>query len=43
MQLLNEDLLRLVRARSVAPEEAFDRAMDKDDMRNRLRTAGFSA
>ena len=41
MQLLNDDLLRLVTSRVVAPEEAFQKAVDKTHMANKLRTAGF--
>lgn len=41
MQLLNDDLLRLVKERAVTAEEAYTKAMDKTDMTNKLRTAGF--
>ncbi len=41
MQLLNDDLLRLVKAHAVAPEEALMKAMEKTDMANKLRVAGF--
>jgi len=41
MQLLNDDLLRLVKSRAVTAEEAYTKAMDKTDMANKLRTAGF--
>jgi twitching motility protein PilT len=41
MQLLNDDLLRLARERLIDAEEAFQKAMDKADMTNKLRVAGF--
>ena len=41
MQLLNEDLVRLVKERTIAAEEAYLKAIDKTDMANKLRTAGF--
>ena len=41
MQLLNDDLLRLVKERLVAADEAYSKSMDKTDMANKLRTAGF--
>ena len=41
MQLLNEDLLRLVKEHLVAAEEAYAKALDKTDIANKLRTAGF--
>ena len=36
-----DDLLRLVKQRQVAPEEAYLKAVDKQDMAVKLRTAGF--
>ena len=42
MRLLNDDLLRLVKERLVAPEEAYLKAVDKQDMAAKLRTAGFN-
>lgn len=41
MQLLNDDLLRLVRERTIEAEEAYLKSIDKTDMANKLRTAGF--
>ena len=41
MQLLNDDLLRLVKERVVEADEAYRKAIDKTDMANKLRTAGF--
>jgi len=41
MRLLNDDLLRLVRERTVAPDEAYAKSVDKQDMAVKLRTAGF--
>jgi len=41
MQLLNEDLLRLVKEHTVDPDEAYQKAIDKTDIANKLRTAGF--
>ena len=41
MQLLNDDLLRLVREGAVAPEVAQMKAMEKTDMANKLRMAAF--
>ena len=41
MQLLNDDLLRLVREGAIAPEIAQMKAMDKTDMANKLRVAAF--
>jgi twitching motility protein PilT len=41
MRLLNDDLLCLVKAHSVVAEEAYSKAMDKTDMANKLRTAGY--
>ena len=43
MQLLNEDLLRLVKEHTIGAQEAYLKAIDKNDMTNKLRTAGFSA
>jgi twitching motility protein PilT len=42
MRLLNEDLLRLVKERSIEPTEAYLKAIDKTDLANKLRTAGFN-
>ena len=42
MRLLNDDLLRLVKDHSIDAEEAYWKAMDKTDMANKLRTAGFN-
>ena len=41
MQLLNEDLVRLAKERVITPDEAYNKALDKTDMANKLRTAGF--
>jgi len=41
MRLLNDDLLRLVKDHCVDAEEAYSKAMDKTDMANKLRTAGY--
>lgn len=41
MQLLNEDLVRLVKERTIEAEEAYLKAIDKTDIANKLRTAGF--
>ncbi len=41
MQLLNEDLLRLVKEHLVGADEAYAKSLDKTDMANKLRTAGF--
>jgi twitching motility protein PilT len=41
MQLLNEDLVRLARERVIDANEAYLKAIDKTDMANKLRTAGF--
>ena len=41
MQLLNEDLLRLVKERAIEPQEAYLKAIDKTDIGNKLRTSGF--
>jgi hypothetical protein len=41
MQLLNEDLIRLVEERTVDPAEAYQKSIDKNDMANKLRTASF--
>ena len=43
MRLLNDDLLCLVKAHSVVAEEAYSKAMDKTDMANKLRTAGYDS
>jgi len=42
MRLLNDDLLRLVKDHCVDAEEAYSKAMDKTDMANKLRTAGYN-
>ena len=42
MCLLNDALMELVRAKTVAPIEAFWSAADKKDMFNKLKEAGFS-
>jgi len=41
MQLLNEDLVRLVKAHTIEAQEAYLKSIDKSDMANKLRTAGF--
>ena len=41
MQLLNEDLVRLAKEHTIDPREAYLKAIDKTDMANKLRTAGF--
>jgi twitching motility protein PilT len=41
MQLLNEDLVRLVKEHTIEADEAYLKAIDKTDITNRLRTAGF--
>jgi twitching motility protein PilT len=41
MRMLNDDLVRLVKQRLVEPEEAYHKAVDKQDMAVKLRTAGF--
>ena len=41
MQLINDDLVRLVKEHVVDAEEAYLKAIDKNDMANKLRTAGF--
>ena len=41
MQLLNEDLARLVKDHVIESQEAYLKATDKTDMANKLRTAGF--
>jgi twitching motility protein PilT len=40
MQLLNDGLERLVKQDIVEPQEAYDRAADKEDMLNRLKALG---
>ena len=42
MQLLNSHLIELVQNNIVAPEEAYLKAADKDDIAAKLRSAGFS-
>ena len=42
MQLLNSHLLELVQNKIVAPEEAYLKAADKDDIASKLRSAGFA-
>jgi len=42
MRLLNDDLARLAREKQVAPEEAYKAAVDKADIVNKLRVAGFN-
>jgi twitching motility protein PilT len=42
MQLLNSHLIELVKNKIVAPEEAYLKAVDKDDMATKLRAAGFA-
>jgi len=41
MQLLNEDLVRLAKEHTIEAREAYLKAIDKTDMANKLRTAGF--
>jgi len=41
MQLLNDALLKLVKAGLVEPQEAWKKAVDKEDLEPRLQTAGF--
>jgi twitching motility protein PilT len=41
MQMLNAHLLDLVRKQVVEPEEAYIKAADKDDIKNKLQAAGF--
>ena len=41
MSLLNDSLLELVKSKTVAPMEAFWNAVDKKDVFNRLKEAGF--
>jgi len=41
MNLLNDDLLRVVKEELVDSEEAYFRAIDKSDMANKLRSNGF--
>ena len=42
MRLLNADLLRLVRAGAVAPQEALHRSVENEDLATALRSAGFA-
>lgn len=42
MQLLNSQLVELVKNKIVAPEEAYLKAADKDDIAAKLRSAGFA-
>jgi twitching motility protein PilT len=42
MQLLNSHLIELVKEKIVAPEEAYLKAVDKDDIGAKLRAAGFA-
>lgn len=42
MQLLNSHLIELVRSQDVSPEEAYNKAVDKNDMATKIRTAGFT-
>ena len=42
MQLLNSHILELVQNKIVAPEEAYLKAADKDDISSKLRSAGFA-
>ena len=37
----NEDLVRLVKEHTIEADEAYLKAIDKTDITNRLRTAGF--
>ncbi len=41
MRSLSDDLIRLVKERKVDPLEAYRKSIDKSDMENRLRVAGF--
>ncbi len=41
MRSLTDDLIRLVKTRVVAPEEAYQKCTDRADMATRLRAAGF--
>ncbi len=41
MRSLSDDLIRLVKERKVDPIEAYQKSIDKSDMENRLRVAGF--
>ncbi len=41
MRSLADDLIRLVKERKVEPLEAYRKSIDKSDMENRLRVAGF--
>jgi hypothetical protein len=40
MMLLNDSLARLVEGKVVEPRKAYLRAVDKDDLLNRLRSLG---
>ena len=42
MQLLNSHLIELVKQKLVAPDEAYLKAVDKDDITAKLRSAGFA-
>ena len=42
MQLLNSHMIELVKNKTVTPEEAYLKAVDKDDMATKLRAAGFA-
>ena len=42
MRLLNSHLIELVKDKIVAPEEAYLKAVDKDDITAKLRAAGFT-
>lgn len=42
MQLLNSDLIDLVKQKVVAPEEAYRAAVDKDDIAAKIKAAGFT-
>ena len=42
MQLLNSHLIELVKEKVVGPEEAYLKAVDKDDIGAKLRSAGFT-
>ena len=41
MRLLNDDLIRLVKARLVDPAEAYQKCVEKSDMESKLRAAGL--
>jgi len=43
MACLNDAILKLVMEDTVAAQEALAKAVDKDDLRQRLRVAGFQA